>query len=350
METAQGPVLWTLSGDGPQASIRPIPSRIQRIITVDGAAQEVYLLTDAGVLDGQGQMMVRHEGHDWSQAVIHSDGAAWTLAWTSEASGIHLLREDGELTWLPAPGACTPEKVRWFDLDGGGDAEIIYLCGNRLVALHDTGAVMAGFPFALPSMPMSSPLVATTSQGTVEIFVALANGSLAAIDLEGGSARMADGHPLPVGSRSGIAPLLTPDVVVTLSGAGTIRAWSASFEGTSHVTDDGYVLRLEAEAVPVDGEGLLKGQETYNWPNPITEGQTRIRFATSEPSDIRIDIVDMNGLLIDRIDTAAPGGGQPAEVLWTTEAGSGVYLARVRATSTISGQSATRLIRMAIVR
>ena len=350
METAQGPVLWTLADDAPQASVLPIPSRIQRIITVEGAAEEIYLLTDAGVLDGQGQMIARHEGHDWSQAVMHSDGAAWTLAWTSEAGGIHLLREDGELNWLPAPGACTPEKLRWYDLDGGGDAELMYLCGNHLVALHDTGAVLAGFPFTLPSMPISSPLVAITRPGTVEIFIALADGSLAGIEVAGGTARMADGHPLPVGSRSGIAPLLTSDAVVTLSGAGTIRAWSASFEGTSHVTDDGYVLRLEAEALPMDGEGLLRGEDTYNWPNPITEGQTRIRFATSEPSDIRIDIVDMNGLLIDRIDTAAPGGGQPAEVLWTTEAGSGVYLARVRATSTNSGQSATRLIRMAIIR
>ena len=349
MDLDAGPALWVVHpGDG-TAEVRPMPSQVDRVLVRDDQGQDIVLLSDRGVLDGEGTVLIAFENQQWSDAVLTSSSSGWTLAWASENEEIHLLSMDGERFGTTAPGACLPQKLRWFDVDQDGVADLIYLCGDRMVAMHATGAILAGFPVRLPSTPLSEPVLATTTSGRVRIFVMLAGGGLASLEVEEGGVRMVDGHPLPVGGRSGVAPLLTQRALVTLSGAGTLRVWEASLDVTSHVTDD-TIMYVPASDVAVEpSPGLLRASETYNWPNPITEGQTRIRFATSEPSDIRIDIVDMNGLLVDRIDTTSPGAGLPAEAIWTTNAGSGVYLARVRATS-LSGQTDTHLVRMAIIR
>jgi hypothetical protein len=52
---------------------------------------------------------------------------------------------------------------------------------------------------------------------------------------------------------------------------------------------------------------------------------------------------------VDELVVENARGGAPGEVLWRTDAGSGLYFARVRATSA-GGRTQTRIVKMAIIR
>ncbi|MYH07990.1 MAG: T9SS type A sorting domain-containing protein [Rhodothermaceae bacterium] len=99
----------------------------------------------------------------------------------------------------------------------------------------------------------------------------------------------------------------------------------------------------QAETAP-----LVAVAETYNWPNPIRDGHTFFRCLTSESSQISITVVDAAGSLVGSLDFAT-SAGVPHEVPWNTSAASGIYFARVEATST-SGRTDSHLIKLAIIR
>ena len=69
---------------------------------------------------------------------------------------------------------------------------------------------------------------------------------------------------------------------------------------------------------------------------------------TNEVADVSVTVVDVAGSYIDsfRFTTSA---GVPYERLWHTDAASGIYYARVEATS-VSGTRDSRLVRLAIIR
>ncbi len=97
------------------------------------------------------------------------------------------------------------------------------------------------------------------------------------------------------------------------------------------------------------GASLLVDSETYNWPNPVADGRTNFRVATTEDVSLRITIVDMAGGRVDELRAPLVRAGAPYEVTWTTDAQSGLYLARVTVTST-SGASESRLVKVAVIR
>jgi len=97
-----------------------------------------------------------------------------------------------------------------------------------------------------------------------------------------------------------------------------------------------------------EASGLIVDAETYNWPNPIRDGETFLRCMTTEDARVEITILDMAGALVKEMEMDLRGG-TPAEEVWQTNAASGVYYARVKATSD-TGETATKLIKMAIIR
>ena len=138
---------------------------------------------------------------------------------------------------------------------------------------------------------------------------------------------------------------------------GSLRAWQLDNLGAvwwsqlyANGQNQSYV-ELAAEPDPQPSSqaaGLIVEAETYNWPNPIREGQTFLRCMTTEDASVRITIVNAAGSLIDEVELDL-SGGTPAEHLWQTNAASGLYYARITATG-LNGQTATKLIKMAIIR
>ena len=350
---SQGPMLHVVTdnGDG-QISTQdiPLPDGIDKIMVTDRTGGDVILFTGYGVLNSVGQDLVRVPGPRWSQAVFAGTPTDWTLVWLDRGEGLRTLTSEGDFGQLDAPWNCEPNAPLWFDIDEDGSPDLVFSCGDRLVAMHHTGAIMAGFPVSLGSEAASRPVVARTPNGSTILTVGTQSGSVEAFVVDGPTVSRKSGFPLPVGRRSMVAPTLTGTALLTFSGQGVLRAWDVQTMDSPHPGDTALLTKAGSDTNVSESESLLNRDETYNWPNPIENGETRIRFATAEPSDVRIDIVDMNGVLVDRLETTSTGGGLPTEVTWATEAGSGVYLARVRAQSQTSSRSETRLIRMAIIR
>jgi hypothetical protein len=109
-----------------------------------------------------------------------------------------------------------------------------------------------------------------------------------------------------------------------------------------------FVTLLGSEQPSPEAGGLIVDTETYNWPNPIRNGETFLRCMTREDARVEITIVDAAGALVKEMAMDLRGG-TPSEEVWQTDAASGVYFARVKAT-TDTGETATKLIKMAIIR
>ncbi|MFA6026960.1 MAG: T9SS type A sorting domain-containing protein, partial [Ignavibacteriaceae bacterium] len=89
--------------------------------------------------------------------------------------------------------------------------------------------------------------------------------------------------------------------------------------------------------------------KAYNWPNPVYDGQTFIRYYVSEDSKINIKIFDLAGDFVAELNNTAIGG-MDNETTWNVNnIQSGIYLARVEATGT-SGKTESTIIKIAIVK
>ena len=243
------------------------------------------------------------------------------------------------------------------DFDDDGRLDVLTIYGRRLMAFSQDGALVRGFPIALSALSVAQPLVAELSDsGAWSIIVASTDGYIYAYDL-GDGGRLVPGFPLAAGSSIQTTPLLQDKNLYAISVEGDLRGWELTNLGTiwwgqlyGNAQHQSYVeLTAEPDQQPSpQAAGLIVEAETYNWPNPIREGQTFLRCMTTQDASVRITIIDAAGSLIDEVALDLQGG-TPAEHLWQTNAASGLYFARVTATGS-GGETATKLIKMAIIR
>ncbi len=236
------------------------------------------------------------------------------------------------------------------DINQDGVLDIVTTAGSKLVAFSQGGALLPPFPIEIDAPATSAPLMYESGESVV-VIVTATDGNIHAVDLGQGGELLA-GFPLSAGFSLEATPLLSKDSLTVVTGSGILRSyglngidrvlWSEKYgspQNTSFVT-------LTAEVT--EGESLLSAAETYNWPNPIRDGSTFFRCMTSEPSEVSVTVVNAAGSMIDRIHFTT-SAGVPHEILWMTDAVSGVYYARVKARS-ISGATDSRLIKLAIIR
>ena len=185
--------------------------------------------------------------------------------------------------------------------------------------------------------------------------VSTLDGSIYAYDL-GERGRLVPGFPLSVGRTIVATPAMIGGSLYAVAEDGTTRAWTIGPAGDvawgrlfQDVGNRSVAPVIQGSGTTGGAVSLLDEAETYNWPNPIREGRTFLRFRTGEDAEVSIMIVDLAGALVDELDAGSVRGGVPTELEWSTDAPSGVYFARVTAT-TASGREESQLIRMAIIR
>ena len=93
---------------------------------------------------------------------------------------------------------------------------------------------------------------------------------------------------------------------------------------------------------------LLPASSAYNWPNPVYDKATNIRYYLSKSATVRIKIYNMAGELVD--DFSGPGiANLDNEVQWdVSKVQSGVYFAQIRASA--GGEEKTAIIKIAVVK
>jgi hypothetical protein len=88
----------------------------------------------------------------------------------------------------------------------------------------------------------------------------------------------------------------------------------------------------------------------YNWPNPVYDGITYIRYLTSEDSDIKIKIIDLSGMIVKEIFGKSYANVEGEVKVELNNLGSGIYYASVEAVSNISGKKSINIIKIALVK
>ena len=241
-------------------------------------------------------------------------------------------------------------SISMADVDGDGVLDLLVVAGTHVLAWSQNGALLAPFPVDIGAYSAVEPLVYTSSTGPVVVVAAL-NGSVYALDLDRGG-RQVPGFPVSTGYSVVATPLLNNSELYVVSADGDLQSYAIGDltqvqwgEERGSARNTGFVSQDQSVS---GAESLIIAAETYNWPNPVRHGRTFLRCMTSEAAQIDISIVDMAGVLIEEMAFEV-SPHSPFEHLWESEVSSGLYFARVRARSA-SGRTATRLIRMAVIR
>ena len=352
-------------------------------------ASELFETVDTGDLRGKAVSMALAEGSlalsTSEETVLLGTDTRWTygLAETDSLGqaafgsdmggllGVLPVVGDGTLRWLLPDGTVEAVNVAdraqtsgmlsaypvLADLDSDARLDVLVTYGEELWAFTQGGAAVAGFPIQLPATSVAQPLVAElTESGGWSVLIAATNGYLYAYDV-GQRGEPVAGFPLAVGESVEATPLLYDGRLYAVAKDGPLKAWRlenlgevwwgqlyADAQNTSYVE-----LDAEGAPPPAQGGALLVASETYNHPNPITDGRTFLRCQTSRDARIRITIIDLAGRLIDEMEIPNVRAGVPSEHAWQTSAPSGLYFARIQATDE-TGTTETRLVKMAIVR
>lgn len=256
------------------------------------------------------------------------------------------------------------------DIDGDGSRDIVFFAGRKIYAYNYAGASLDNFPKVVPGAePLAShPIVADVNgDGYVEIVAVTRDGLVVAFDRNGA---MAPGFPLQAGWGSqSVAAFVAPldgsqfdlvGLVTASSDAGTIDGWWTGIMGPGVTVLRGSEWRQfqfdarhsgltteQLRGTPLSTSFFPK-ERAYNWPNPVYDGRTFIRYFVSENATVKIKIFDLAGDLVTEMN--APGvGGVDNEVEWNVaDVQSGVYLARIEANA--GGKSEVAIVKVAVVK
>lgn len=295
-----------------------------------------------------------------------------TTAFAFSAVDGRLYLVDGSFNVLPGfpvnSGGPISASPALADIDGDGSRDIVVLSGSRICVFNSFGVSLDNFPVTVTAgQPfMSNPVVADMDgDGAADVVGVTGDGVVAALDRNG---KMVRGFPLAagVGNQSVAAFVVAsrtagvPDkvgLVVASSDDGSVSGWTTGPTGLSWVNPwpqyqkdarhTGYDDSVLPGGNPVSQE-FFPASRAYNWPNPVYDGITRIRYFIKENATVRVKIFDFAGDLV--ADLPGPGnGGVDNEVEWNVGGvQSGIYFARIEATG--SGGSGVNIVKVAVVK
>ncbi len=257
------------------------------------------------------------------------------------------------------------------DLNGDGNRDIIFATQTKIYAISHTGAVLDGFPIStvssevLPSdanrITGSIVIADLDGDGKPEIIFGTEGGELYAFT--GATAKILPGFPVSVGNGLAGSPAVAYDsqtgnlYLAAVGLDGYLYSWT--FKGKSadqvlwgNLLGDNYHMNsvtqsLQAQPVTPTAT-LMPTAEVYNWPNPVTDGLTKIHFYLRDNASVSIGIYSFAGSKVADIQTNGIGG-VANEVDWDASGvQSGVYFARVEAVS--SKERDVAIIKIAVVK
>ncbi|MBU1100989.1 MAG: T9SS type A sorting domain-containing protein [Bacteroidetes bacterium] len=119
--------------------------------------------------------------------------------------------------------------------------------------------------------------------------------------------------------------------------------WSSLYGNPQNTS---FVHQAEDHSTSTDAKLLV---DSYNWPNPVYESTTHIRYKVTEDAQVTIRIFDMAGDLVEEISTAAIGGFNNESTLNVESYQSGIYFASLEVNG-VSGKTESSLIKIAVIK
>jgi len=292
-------------------------------------------------------------------------GSARNIAFVTTSGLLYLV--DASLTPLPGfpvnTGGSANAPPALADIDGDGMRDIVVFSGSKIFACNRAGVSLDYFPFSVAAqLPLASaPIVGDVDgDGNVDIVAVSGDGLVVAVNRKG---TMAAGFPLQAGRGTQSAAVYTQgdtiSLVVASSEDGSVSGWNtgrtpgppsvANYPWPQYQRDAAHsgVDAALLTPVPLSSE-FFPNERAYNWPNPVYDGKTHLRYFVKENSTVSIRIFDLAGDLV----TSFPGpgvGGIDNEVEWDVSGiQSGVYFARIEASG--SGGSGSAIVKVAVVK
>lgn len=277
----------------------------------------------------------------------------------SNSHFIYVINDEGIISKINVNSLTSANSFSLADLKNDGNNNILVNSGNRVYAFNSSGSIAQNFPYELKDndefigLPLAADIEGDSKS---EIISVTKSGKVFALD--GGTGKLVDGFPISFGSGLKTEPMLfSTGESVGLAGVdsnNTLSGWSVS--SISGKIDWAEVFRnnlnnssLEAAALINVINEFFPTNRAYNYPNPVYDGQTAIRYFVNEDSKINIKIFDIAGGFVAEFNSQAQGG-LDNEIYWNVEdIQSGVYLARIEATSN-SGKSESTVIKIAVVK
>ena len=220
------------------------------------------------------------------------------------------------------------------------------------------GVLADNFPYTDPlnigftGSPICSDFEGNTNS---EIISVTKDGRIFAID--GGTGQVISGFPISSGSGITATPSLYNANGVTnlavLNDKNILSAWSiSSVEGKLFWSEEfgnpHNTSFIEAAENTNRINEFFPSNRAYNYPNPVYESTTNIRYYVSEDASISIKIFDLAGDYVTELIDQAQGGIDNETVWDVSNIQSGIYFARIEATS--NGQTEQAIIKIAIVK
>lgn len=264
-----------------------------------------------------------------------------------------ILTDNTEIEW-PAFG----------DIDGNGTVDILYVDkeSNTLQAKTVTGATLPFFPLTAPDQAifLGTPLLSDLDgDGDQDIILQTEISSSISLNAFDSEATILEGFPLLVGGGATedvntIHPSIFEKYLLAVSPDGELRLWNfpastnaiwpAKYgEGENNKVSG----RIQINSSNPTHKSFLVSEETYNWPNPAND-YTNIRYLTSEPAKVDINIIAASGRLVYSKKSATDGGIAEEITVDTSKWSSGAYFAQIKAES--ANQTGKKTIRIAIAK
>ena len=250
-------------------------------------------------------------------------------------------------------------SISLSDLKQGGENYVILNNGTRLEAYNYTGALADNYPpittstIDLVGVPLS---VDFEGDPKSEIIVADSNGNVYAFD--GGTGKIVDGFPISFGTHLVSNPVLFNYKGQTAFGGFNRDQYFVAWIISSVYNNSGWLeengnrgntsFLSSAENSNTINE-FFPTSRAYNYPNPVYDGETAIRYFVGEDSKINIKIFDLAGDYVAELNDDAQGGLDNETVWNVSNIQSGVYLARIEASGS-SGKSESVIIKIAVVK
>lgn len=291
---------------------------------------------------------------------IASDGKLLSILLTKKSSEYSIIvLHNGEIvSQFSLPGNQNYKSLTLSDLKNDGDNYILISSGSKLYAYNLQGSIADNFPFTLNNDEFNGSILSADIEGDSksEVIALTKKGNIYAVN--GGSGKIIDGFPISIGKNNTAYPiLLIYDGSICLGAIDSTNnfyLWKISSVQSRIDWAELYASRHNSSflknAISTNRiEEFFPKNRAYNYPNPVYDGTTAIRYYVSENANINIKILDLAGELVAELNDTAIGGFDNETVWNVSNIQSGVYLARIEA-KTSSGKSESVTIKIAVVK
>lgn len=298
-------------------------------------------------------------GHPIDLALTRNSGGDYISIVLSDNNVFFIFTENQLLNSFRIESTYNITSFSLTDLRKDGNIYIIFNNGNQLEARNFEGALADNYPVFDPEgRNFDSTPLAMDFEGDKrsELITFTKDGRIFAFD--GPSGRLVNGFPISSGAMLSAVPILFSDKglpsLAVVDKNNFLNAWNVGSVDGNYYWSEKNGNNFNSSFIPSSESEFginefFPKDRAYNYPNPVYEGQTFIRYYVSEESKINIKIFDLAGGYVAELNDFA-SAGMDNETLWdVSNIQSGVYLARIQAVS-INGKSESQIIKIAIVK